>query len=215
MHYQATPGHDASIPAPASLPADFQRDLIALIPHLRAFSRGLCRNSTTAEDMVQEALARAWRARASFEPGTNLKSWIFTILHNTYFSHHRRAARQADWDPVAAENIQSPPRAQEFAMELRDTARALQRLTSIQREAVILVGAGGFSYEAAAKICGAPAGTVKSRVARARTALAEILDGDRRMAPRARPVADNGLDDILAQLSALTRPGAHGADLNL
>src|ERR1700683_1811776 len=86
----------------------FQRDLIALIPHLRAFSRMLCGRRVIAEDMAQEALAKAWRARARFQPGTNLKAWLFTILRNEYYSHGRRAWRETHWDEVLGGRIAAP-----------------------------------------------------------------------------------------------------------
>lgn len=167
--------------------SDFQRDLIALIPHLRAFSRILCTRKAIAEDMAQEALAKAWRARASFEPGTNLKAWLFTILRNEIYSHARRAWRETHWEPEEGERIPSPPDEQEWALNLSDTTRALNTLPMGQREALILVGAGGFSYEEAASISGTPLGTVKSRVARARLALIDILDNAKPLPRRTAP----------------------------
>jgi RNA polymerase sigma-70 factor, ECF subfamily len=157
---------------------DFQRDLVSLIPHLRAFARSLCRQYELGEDLAQEALAKAWRARDRFEPGTNLKAWLFTIVRNEYYSHGRRAWRQTRWNEANAERQAAPADPQLWSLELSDTANALRELPDVQREALVLVGAGGFSYEDAAKICGAPTGTVKSRVARGRAALIEILDGN-------------------------------------
>ena len=181
---------------------DFQKELIALIPNLRAFSRSLCGRRGVADDMAQEALAKAWRARARYEPGTNLKAWLFTILRNEFYSHVRRDWRQANWDAEKGERIAAPANEQDWSMELSDTARALRRLPTAQREALILVAAGGFSYEDTARISGACLGTVKSRVARARAALQEILAGDEAL-PSA-PATSDPLDDILGQLSALT-----------
>jgi len=105
-----------SPPIPPAL--QFQRDLIALIPHLRAFSRMLCGKREIAEDMAQDALTKAWRAHHRFEAGTNLKAWLFTILRNEYYSYLRRAWREAHWDEVVCEAIAAPPREQEWAMEL-------------------------------------------------------------------------------------------------
>jgi len=87
----------SAVPA-APVDSEFERDLIALVPHLRAFARSLCRNRTLAEDLTQEALARAWGARARFEAGSSLKAWVFTILRNEFYSHRRRAWREASWD---------------------------------------------------------------------------------------------------------------------
>ncbi|HEY4941947.1 MAG TPA: sigma-70 family RNA polymerase sigma factor [Rhizomicrobium sp.] len=196
--------------SPLSSPVlDFQKQLLALIPNLRAFSRTLCGRRGIADDMAQEALAKAWRARARFEPGTNLKAWLFTILRNEFYSHVRRDWRQANWDPEKGENIAAPADAQDWSMELSDTARALRRLPVAQREALILVAAGGFSYEDAAAISGVCLGTVKSRVARARIALQALLDGDDALPPAQGP--NDPMNDILAQLSALAPSAAHDA----
>jgi RNA polymerase sigma factor (sigma-70 family) len=187
----------------------FQLELTALIPHLRAFSRKLCGGQALAEDMAQEALMKAWRARDRFEPGTNLKAWLFTILRNEVSSHARRAWRETHWDTEKGERIAASPDEQGWAVELFDAVRALRVLPRHQREAVLVVGAGGFSHEDSSKICGVAAGTVKSRVARGRAALRKALNGDEPLPPRERMQA--GADDILAQLSALThRPRYHG-----
>src|ERR1700728_2336259 len=155
----------------ASPKFDFKRDLVALIPFLRAFSHSMCRQHAKAEDLAQEALAKAWKARSSFQPGTNLKAWLFTILRNELYSRARRDWRQTPWDEAAAQDIHAPADEQRGNLELCDTADALRGLPTEQREAVIVVGAAGFSYQEAAKICGVPEGTVKSRVARGRQAL--------------------------------------------
>lgn len=181
----------------------FQQDLIALIPHLRAFSRSLCGRRAIADDMAQEALARAWRSRDSFEAGSNMKAWLFTILRNEFYSHMRRAWRQTAWDPEKGDNIAAPSNEQDWSVELSDTARGLQALPVAQREALILVGVGGFSYEDAGKIAGAPNGTMKSRVARARASLLNILDGDEPLPNSSRLEATSASEDIFNQLSAL------------
>lgn len=186
----------------------FQQELIALIPQLRAFSRLLCGRRAIAEDMAQEALAKAWRARGRFEPGTNLKAWLFTILRNEYFSHQRRAWRETHWKQELGESIAAPPLAQEWAMQLSDAARALQGLHASQREALILVGAGGFSYQDAAKVCAAPVGTIKSRVARARAALRRTLDGDKTVPTRSLPPAKDAAKHMQLQRTALASGAA-------
>jgi RNA polymerase sigma-70 factor (ECF subfamily) len=190
--------------------AQFQRDLIALIPHLRAFSRVLCGRRAIAEDMAQEALAKAWRARERFEPGTNLKAWLFTILRNEFYSHTRRAWRETHWDDALGDNIPAPSREQEWAMELSDMARALNALPDRQREPLLLVSAGGLSYEEAASICGTPVGTTKSRVARARDAMVKKLNGPEPLPPRPALRVQGTSNDLLAQLSVLVQRGAHG-----
>jgi RNA polymerase sigma-70 factor, ECF subfamily len=196
---------------PLSTSTQFQRDLIALMPNLRAFARVLCAGRPIAEDMAQEALAKAWCARGRFEPGTNLKAWLFTILRNEVYSHGRRAWREVNWDAEKGERIAAPTDEQDWTMELSDTARALHGLPEGQRDALILVGVGGFSYEDGARIFKVPVGTVKSRAARGRTALANILDGGKPLPRRPTAHMPCASDDILAQLSALAPSGAHRA----
>ena len=157
--------------------SDFKTDLLTLIPFLRAFARSLCGHRDLADDLAQDTLVRAWQARDSFVPGTNLKAWLFTILRNQYFSDRRRAWRQVAWSDDTADLIPASQGDQEPSSELSDAVRAMWQLSAEQREALILVGAGGFSYEQAAAVSGCAVGTVKSRVARARRALMAILDG--------------------------------------
>ncbi|HEX3943069.1 MAG TPA: sigma-70 family RNA polymerase sigma factor [Rhizomicrobium sp.] len=188
--------------------AQFKHDLLDLIPFLRAFARSLCGNQETADDLAQETLVKAWQARDMFAPGTNLKAWLFTILRNQFYSDRRRAWRQAPWDQDAAERIPGSAGEQAWAAELSDTTRALSCLSDEQREALILVGAGGFSYEDAARICNCAVGTVKSRVARARKSLIAILEGDETLPPAAQPAEGDAANEILAQLDRLAPPGA-------
>jgi RNA polymerase sigma-70 factor (ECF subfamily) len=191
------------------VPTEFQRDLVALIPFLRAFARTLCHHRDLAEDLAQNALAKAWRSRNQFLAGSNLKAWVFTILRNEFYSYKRRAWRETHWDESMGERIAAAPNPQLWSLELADTAHALRDLPDSQREALILIAAGGFSYEDAAKICRTPVGTVKSRVARGRAALVQKLD-DHQPHPRCQSVKQHGgSHDIQAQLSALMPAGAH------
>ena len=182
---------------------DFRTELLGLIPFLRAFARSLCGNQETADDLAQETLVKAWQSRETFIPGTNLKAWLFTILRNQFYSDRRRAWRQAPWDQEAAERIPGGGSDQSWAAELSDTARALRCLSDEQREALILVGAGGFSYEDAARICSCAVGTVKSRVARARKALIAILEGEDKLPSIPRPDEGDAAREIMAQLDRL------------
>jgi RNA polymerase sigma-70 factor (ECF subfamily) len=202
--------HSELRPAPrenADADAQFKADLLDLIPFLRAFARSLCGNQETADDLAQETLVKAWQARAMFAPGTNLKAWLFTILRNQFYSDRRRAWRQAPWDQDAAERIPGSNAQQSWAAELSDTARALNQLSDEQREALILVGAGGFSYEDAAGICHCAVGTVKSRVARARKSLLAILEGEEPLPPASPGAERDAAGEIMAQLDRLV-PGA-------
>ena len=193
----------ASQTPPASSGFDFKRDLIVLIPFLRAFAHSLCHHHSKAEDLTQEALVKAWRAREDFLPGTNLKAWLFTILRNELYSRARREWRQTPWDEAAAQYIPAPANEQQWNLELCDTADALRRLPTEQREAVILIGAAGFSYHEVAEICGVPEGTIKSRVARGRQALLDMLAGDTALVHLPASQRLGGAADILAQLAAI------------
>jgi RNA polymerase sigma-70 factor, ECF subfamily len=150
-------------------------DLLAVIPNLRAFAVSLCGNLDRADDLVQETLVKAWGNIGSFVEGTNLRAWLFTILRNIYYSEYRKRRREvADPDGTFAAKLATAP-AQSGHMDLLDFRAALQQLPSDQREALILIGASGMSYEEAAGICGSAIGTMKSRVNRARSRLAEML----------------------------------------
>ena len=156
--------------------SDFKRELAAVIPHLRAFGRSLSGNRDLADDLVQETLLKAWAARSRFQAGTNMRAWTFIILRNHYLSQMRRARFRGEWDELTADRLLAAPAGQDKHIELGDMQRALLQLPQPQREALILVGAGGFAYEEAAQICNCAVGTVKSRVSRARRALHAILD---------------------------------------
>jgi RNA polymerase sigma-70 factor (ECF subfamily) len=149
--------------------------VLAAVPSLRAFAISLSGNVDRADDLVQETLLRALVNIDSFEPGTNLSAWLFTILRNLFRSEYRKRRREVeDADGTFAETLKSQPE-QEARVEFREFRSALAKLPPDQREALILVGASGFSYEEAAGICGCAIGTIKSRVNRARTRLAELM----------------------------------------
>ena len=155
---------------------DFKQELVALIPHLRAFARTLTGNPTSADDLAQDAMLKAWDARRSFQMGTNMKAWTFMILRNQFYSDRRRSWRQVQLDQEAAERTLIAVDDPQSPLALDELRLALGMLPAEQREALILIGAGGFAYEEAAAICGCAVGTVKSRVSRARCALTAILD---------------------------------------
>jgi RNA polymerase sigma-70 factor (ECF subfamily) len=152
-----------------------RQEILGAVPGLRAFAISLCGNVDRADDLVQEALLRALANIHSFQPGTNMSAWLFTILRNHFRSEYRKRRREVeDADGHYAEGLTSHPE-QQGHLELTEFRSALNRLPDEQREALILVGASGFSYEEAAEICGCAIGTVKSRVNRARTRLAELM----------------------------------------
>jgi len=179
-----------------SEPAAFRDDLVKTIPSLRAFAISLAQNSDRADDLVQETLVKAWDKQASFQLGTNLKAWLFTILRNEFYSQMRKRGREVqDSDGLLTAGVAVHP-GQQGSLDLKDFRKALETLPEDQREAIILIGASGFSYEEAAEICGCAVGTIKSRVSRARTRLQDILgiDGD----------GDFGPDAISAQVLGST-----------
>ncbi len=212
----ASPARGASSrppPARAAAPTGataetFKDDLIATIPHLRAFARSLCHDQAQADDLAQEALAKAWKARDSFEPGTSIKAWTFMILRNQFYSEKRRSWRSAPLDAEMAENTLVANDNPTAPMELLELRTALAKLPDDQREALILVGAGGMPYEEAARICGVAVGTIKSRVSRARKALEAILeDGSTRRSESSNIRAEQAFGDILGQADALAEGG--------
>ncbi len=146
------------------------------MPNLRAFAISLSGNADRADDLVQETILRALANIHSFQPGTNLPAWLFTILRNRFRSEYRKRRREVeDADGHYTDSLVSQPE-QTAKLEYKELRAALDKLPSDQREALILVGASGFSYEEAAAICGCAVGTIKSRVNRARTRLANELD---------------------------------------
>jgi len=182
----------------------FREELLALIPQLRAFARTLCGDPTAADDLAQDAMLKAWDARGSFEMGTNMKAWTFMILRNQFYSEKRRSWRQSQLDQEVAERTLVAADDPEAPVALDELRQGLNMLPAEQREALILVGAGGFAYEEAAAICGCAVGTVKSRVSRARRALQEILErGDY---TRDDASAGEAMATILAAADRLSTP---------
>jgi len=183
------------MPAP-SITAD---ELRAAMPNLRAFAMSLCGNRDRADDLVQDTLIRAWAKMDRFEAGTNLNAWLFTILRNGFYSDYRHRVREVeDADGSYAGRLFSIPD-QEAHLDLEDFQKALMTLSADHREALLLVGVEGFTYEQAAEICGCVLGTIKSRVNRARTRLAALLSIESE--------SDLGTDKIiLAALPMATEP---------
>ncbi|MDZ4370237.1 MAG: sigma-70 family RNA polymerase sigma factor [Phenylobacterium sp.] len=156
----------------------WRNEVVALIPALRAFAWSLSRNGSDADDLVQDTLIKALGNRDKFELGTNLRAWLFTILRNTYYTNMVRRRREVrDEDGGYAETLTTPA-TQEWSVAIRSLQNALQQLPPEHREALILVGAAGLSYEEAAEICNCALGTIKSRVNRARARLLKIMDAD-------------------------------------
>lgn len=158
--------------------ASLRESLVGEMTSLRAFAVSLCGDRERADDLVQETLFKAWNHLNSFREGTNLKAWLFTILRNTYFSDRRKRRREVeDADGSYAATLSTHPE-QHGHMEMQDFRAALSCLPDDQREALVLVGAAGFSYDEAAEISGCAVGTIKSRVNRARNRLSDLLGLD-------------------------------------
>lgn len=156
--------------------AQFHQELVAAIPHLRAFARTLCGNRDRADDLAQETLMKAWAARQRYTAGTSFRAWTFTILRHHYFGQLRRERFCGDYDEATAERVLNRHGDQEVRLEATDVLRALETLPIAQREVLILMAVGSISYEEIAQICGVAIGTVKSRIARARAALSAVLE---------------------------------------
>ncbi|MFN0263635.1 RNA polymerase sigma factor [Tepidamorphus sp. 3E244] len=151
----------------------FKTELLQHIPNLRAFAMSLAGTHDRADDLVQDAIMKAWAKQESFQMGTNMRAWLFTILRNEFYSRMRKRGREvSDADGTLSMAVHAP---QDGSVDLQDFQKALDQLPSDQREAIILIGASGFSYEEAAEICECAVGTIKSRVNRARSRLQDIL----------------------------------------
>ena len=194
-------------PIPLSDP-EFKIQLAQVIPHLRAFGRSLSGSRDLADDLVQETLLKAWAARKRFQAGTNMRAWTFIILRNLFLSQMRRARFKGEWDEITASKLLAAPASQDRHVELGDMQRALLHLPQPQREALILVGAGGFAYEEAAEICGCAVGTIKSRVARGRVALEQLLSGGKLPSRRQHKSDPNNsvLSQIMGEVDELAGP---------
>lgn len=172
------PEPDAEPLSPEALDA-FKAQMVAVIPALRGFARGLCRDRVLADDLVQEAMMRAWASRQTFIDGSNFRAWMFMILRNHYYSGAKKRARYTVWDSEAAERILIQDATQESGLHVDDVMRAIHRLPEQQREILLLVAGAGLIYEEAVTVTGANMGTVKSRLNRGRAGVKALLDGEK------------------------------------
>ncbi|SFS05055.1 RNA polymerase sigma factor [Yoonia litorea] len=155
---------------------DPRDELVTHLPALRAFALSLTRNRATADDMMQDAVLKAWSNMDKYQKGTNMRAWLFTILRNNYYSSRRKLNREvADVDNAFSDSLAVKPD-HDGRLQMMDFKAAFAQLADEHREALILVGANGFSYDDAAEMCGVATGTMKSRVNRARRRLTELLD---------------------------------------
>ena len=177
--------------------ADPYRDIEAEIPRLRRYARALTRDLIAADDLVQDCLTRALSKLHLWQQGTDLRAWLFTILHNQYINHVRRTAREgsavglSEREPLLARAPQQGRR-----LELRDLERAITQLPGVQRSVILLIGLEGMSYGEVAAVLNVPVGTVRSRLSRGRDALRRLTD-----------IGQAGeVDAVIAGLSGRNRP---------
>jgi len=157
---------------------EFGRLLESEIPRLRRYARALTRNTAKADDLVQSSLVRALEKQHLWQPGSNLRAWLFTILHNQHVNDVRHSLREGSLGPVEdAEPIWRAEPVVDASLQLRDLQRGINTLCHEQREVLLLVGLEGMRYEQVADILGIPVGTVRSRLSRARTTLRLLMDG--------------------------------------
>ena len=153
----------------------FKQALLAALPSLRGFALSLSGRPDRADDLVQETVMKAWAKQDSFKLGTNMQAWLVTILRNTFYSQMRKRGREVqDTEGAFTARLSVPP-SHDGVMDMADFKHALASLPDEQREALLLVGASGFSYEEAADISECAVGTIKSRVSRARMKLQDLL----------------------------------------
>lgn len=173
-------GISATGPSPSKPPSSggdaFRDGLVEALPALRAFARSLCGKRDVADDLVQETMMKGWQSRDRFQPGTNLKAWLFAILRNEFYSSYRRAKTVANYTAMESTKPEGVDADQYAKLDLTDLMRAFDALAPEQREALILT-VGEFSYEEAAAICGCAVGTIKSRISRARKQLEQLVEG--------------------------------------
>ena len=157
-------------------PVDPREAVVEHLPAMRAFAASLTRNSAAADDLVQDTIVKAWKNFDKFKPGTYLRAWLFTILRNTFYSDLRKKKREVeDVDGAMASTLSEKPH-HDGRLAMADFEKVFAELPVEQREALILVGASGMSYEEAAETCGVAIGTIKSRINRGRARLAELLE---------------------------------------
>ncbi|MBB4285634.1 sigma-70 family RNA polymerase sigma factor [Roseospira goensis] len=178
----------------------FDQELIQALPHMRAFAHSLTNDRALADDLAQEAATRALANRDSYQPGTNFRGWVFTILRNAFYSEFRRKWRKTEKADEDAMLQAGEPSGQQASLEMDDFKRAFARLPAEQREAMVLVGACGFEYEQAAEIAGCAPGTIKSRVSRGRRDVKDRLDQDAIPDPRAPAGEPSAGDGVMADI---------------
>ena len=184
---------------------DFREQLLDLIPAMRAFARSLCRDRDEADDLAQDALYRALQNWRSFQEGTNLKAWVFTILRNRFYSTRRAAGRETSLDPEFAERTLVSNDDPYARFELDVVRRGLACLPDEQREAIMLICAAGLTYDDAADVAGVPIGTMKSRLSRGRASLLSLVESGQ-VGPDDGEAPSRAFATLLGQAALMTQP---------
>ena len=182
---------------------DFGRLLEAEIPRLRRYARALTRDATRADDLVQSCLARALAKQHLWQPGTDLRAWLFTLLHNQHVNDVRRSLREGV--SVAVEDVAPVLTVQSNAaatLQLRDLEAAMAKLPEEQRQVILLVGLEGLRYEEVAVILGVPIGTVRSRLSRGRDNLRCLMEMDEKSPAEAQEPTGPGMTRVRRRRSA-------------
>ena len=165
----------AKIEPPPAARAELNKQLLSLIPSLRAFAHVLTRNHSEVDDLVQDTLVKAISNIHQFTPGTNLRAWLFTIERNTFYTAHQQRRRQATTSLDDTRTVGVSP-SQEWSVRVSAVHDAVLQLPAEQREALLLVAGAGMTYDEAAAVCQCALGTIKSRINRARHRLEELLE---------------------------------------
>lgn len=184
--------------APVPRGTHSEDNIVDLIPALRAFARTFCRDGSDADDLVQETLTKGIANIEKFEPGTRMKSWLFTIMRNTFNTNVRSSSREVPGLLDCASVRPTEEATQEWSLRGKEVGAAMARLPQNHREVLMLIGVLGVSYEEAAEICGCAVGTVKSRLSRARANLLHDLgevSPQTLMEPAIRLAGNQGMSD--------------------
>ena len=185
------------------LDMSFVARMEALLPELRAFSISLCRNTCLADDLVQETCLKAWTSQEMFDPAEPMRPWLFRILRNEYYMQQRRSWRSVNIEPDAVARALVTETRPESAKDFARLERIIAELPDGQRDALILILAAGVTYEEAGEVCGCSAGTVKSRVSRARETVRQRFVSAERSPDMLPSSVETGFPALLSRLDEM------------
>jgi RNA polymerase sigma-70 factor, ECF subfamily len=192
-----------------NLEASFVARLEALMPELRAFARGLCRDAALADDLVQDACLKAWTSQEMFDPAQPMRPWLFRILRNEFYMQKRRSWRSVNLEPDVIAAALVAEAQQETAKDFARMEHLISQLPDDQRDALILILAAGMTYDEAGEVCGCSAGTIKSRVSRARETVKRRFVSSERSSYVVKRPEGQGLPALLNRIDELAGPARH------